>query len=379
MILLLIISTIAYLILLVMLRIGLSRLHKPASTSTPSVSILIAARNEAQNIAPCLESLLAQDYPKDKYEIIVIDDDSTDGTAAIVKRYQGTDQRIKLIDAGENPENLGPKKNAIRWGIQASKSDILITTDADCTPPKNWLSTITSYFEKNVGVVAGPSALAGKGGWLKGWLELENLGNIAIYAGSTGLGFPVGAQGANLSYRRKVWDSLGYGDEGKTFSGDDDLFVQRVARDGTWKVRYALEPSANVPHHHHVTGTGTVRQKRRHLSAVRWYRPEIVILAALIALYHALLAIGLIVGLFIFPVFITWLLCLIAKTIGDGLILHNTAHRLNIIIPWHWLPIAELLRPWAAIFLIPISLFGRITWKDRTRTASPIATPGETS
>lgn len=377
MILLLVIGTAGYLILLVILGIGLSRLGKSGNSDRPYVSVLVAARNEEANVGACVEALLAQDYPRDRVEIIVIDDASTDKTASIVQQYHATDSRVRLIQAGPNPEGLGPKKNAIRWGIASSKGDIIVTTDADCTPPRSWLSVIVPYFDEGIGVVAGPSILTADNNWLTGWLRLENLGNIAIYAGSIGLDFPVGAQGANLAYRRELWDALGFGESGKTFSGDDDLFVQRVAQDGRWRVRYAFESSATVPHRHHVTGRSTVGQKRRHLSVVRWYRPAIVVLAALVTAYHALLALSLVIGLFVFPTFLTWLLCTGVKTLGDGLILEKVAVRLEVKLPWHWLPVAEILRPFALLFLTPMSLVGQVSWKGRARSAAPASDPGK--
>ena len=378
---LLVISTFGYLLLLMVLAIGLSRVTRSGDSDTdqPVVSVLVAARNEETRIGACLDALLAQDYPHDKLEVVVIDDDSEDATSEIVQSYHDKDSRIKLITAGPNPDRLGPKKNALRWGIMASKGDILITTDADCTPPPAWLQTIVTYFQPNVGTVLGPSVLQSPNHWLKHWLVLENLGNIAIYAASAGLSFPVGAQGANLAYRREVWELLGFGAEGQTFSGDDDLFVQRIAKDGRWQVRYALEPDAVVPHHHQVTGTGTVRQKHRHLSAVRWYRPEIVLLAALVLAYHLLLAVGLVAGLFTFPIFLIWLLCMTAKTLADGSVLERIAHRTQMAFPWRWLPIAEILRPWAMIFMVPMSLIKPVTWKGRVRSAASVTQSGESS
>ncbi len=372
---LLVISTFGYLLLLMVLAIGLSRITRRGDSGAdqPIVSVLVAARNEETRIGACLDALLAQDYPHDKLEVVVIDDGSEDATAEIVQSYHDKDSRIKLIAAGPNPDGLGPKKNALRWGIKASKGDILVTTDADCTPPPAWLQTIVTYFQPNVGAVMGPSVLRSTDHWLKHWLVLENLGNIAIYAASAELGFPVGAQGANLAYRREVWDFLGFGAEGQTFSGDDDLFVQRVAKDGRWQVRYALEPDAVVPHHHQVTGTGTVQQKHRHLSAVRWYRPEIVVLAALVLAYHLLLAVGLVAGLFAVPVFLIWLLCMAAKTLADGCVLERVAYRTQVAFSWRWLPLAEILRPWAMIFMVPWSLIKPVTWKGRVRSAAPVS------
>lgn len=375
------ISTICYLILLVILIIGLAATFRSASKLSPAdlphLSVLVAARNEETRIGACLDALLAQDYPKERLEIVVIDDVSEDNTTRIVNQYHQRDSRIQLIQAGPNPDGLGPKKNALRWGIQASQGNIIVTTDADCTPPVSWLSTLMSYFDDSVGVVAGPSVLIADNHWLKDWLVLENLGNIAIYAAGAGLGFPAGAQGANLAFRRRVWDTLGYGDQGRAFSGDDDLFVQRVAQDGTWKIRYALEARASVPHHHRITSQSSIHQKSRHLSVIRWYRTEIIGLAALVALYHIILAAGLVVGFFSLPIFLTWLGCTAAKTIGDAVVLITVARRLQMKLPLPWLPIAEILRPWAMLLMVPWSWLAPVSWKGRLGSEASIPNPGE--
>ena len=160
-ILILVVATVIYLGLLIILNAGLGKLPDYVNTNTPKVSVLIPSRDEERNIAPCLEAVLAQDYPKDLLEIIVINDRSTDATASIVRRYQQTDSRIHLIEAGSNTEGLGPKKNALQSGIRASTGSIIITTDADCTPPEKWISTMVSARSKAISSLPALAASAG--------------------------------------------------------------------------------------------------------------------------------------------------------------------------------------------------------------------------
>jgi len=117
--------------------------YKATRFSADKASIIIAARNEEMNIGKCLDSLRAQDFPEDQMEIIVVDDQSVDQTAAIVSRY--ADRGIRLISLG-NDEAFG-KKAAIARGIAAASHPIIITTDADCSFAPRWLNTMLSFRE----------------------------------------------------------------------------------------------------------------------------------------------------------------------------------------------------------------------------------------
>ncbi|MGL6267178.1 MAG: glycosyltransferase, partial [Chitinophagaceae bacterium] len=123
---------------------------KPADAIPKTkISVIIPARNEENNIAACLDSLAMQDYPKDLLEIIVADDHSTDGTAGIVSRYEGTGIFLLELkkEQADSHQNTGGKKAAIAAAIQKSTGTLIITTDADCLFPKKWLSTLVSFYE----------------------------------------------------------------------------------------------------------------------------------------------------------------------------------------------------------------------------------------
>src|SRR5690606_14347338 len=107
------------------------------------VSVIIAARNEADKIAKTINDVLAQTYPKNIFELIIIDDHSTDSTAEIVKSYNG----VKLIQLNEDKALNSYKKMAIQTAIGQAKGDLIITTDADCRMGAKWLAAIVDYYE----------------------------------------------------------------------------------------------------------------------------------------------------------------------------------------------------------------------------------------
>ncbi|MCK4694576.1 MAG: glycosyltransferase, partial [Candidatus Cloacimonetes bacterium] len=115
----------------------------------PYVSIVIAARNESENISRLLTSLVNQTYPVNLYEIIVADDDSIDNTAEIVKTFSDKWNNVKLIQVKGRKEANSPKKNALTQAIETSKGEVLLSTDADCIVGKYWIESMVTNFNDN--------------------------------------------------------------------------------------------------------------------------------------------------------------------------------------------------------------------------------------
>ena len=128
------------------------------------VSVVVAARDEEKHIGKCIKALVNQSYPENLYEIIIVDDRSTDMTAEIVRELSQQNSLIKLIQIKEKSKDIAPKKHALETGIKAAKGEIILTTDADCEPTPEWIKIMVSYFETDVGLVAGfsPTELSKK-------------------------------------------------------------------------------------------------------------------------------------------------------------------------------------------------------------------------
>lgn len=197
-----------------------------------SISILIPARNEAQNIKTCLETILNQNYPDALFEIIVIDDHSTDDTADLVLDF--SDPRIHLIDLSafvDRRKIQSFKKEAIEIGIKQAKGTLMLTTDADCEVPSNWLMIIASFFEAHsYHCIASPVNFHHEFSHLERFQSLDFLGMMLI----TGTGIKTRlmrmANGANLAYTKKVFETVnGFEGINHLASGDDMLLVQKIA------------------------------------------------------------------------------------------------------------------------------------------------------
>ena len=138
---------------------GLIRVRRlqPASNNSPTVSIVVAARNEEELLPVLLSSLSKQDYPKNKLEIIISDDRSTDKTWDCIKTFEEKYSFYSGIKIKEIPKYVSPKKHALTQAILQSSGELILSTDADCIVPKTWVSSIVSCFESDIGIVVGYS------------------------------------------------------------------------------------------------------------------------------------------------------------------------------------------------------------------------------
>ncbi|TXH59287.1 MAG: glycosyltransferase, partial [Bacteroidia bacterium] len=203
------------------------------------VSIIIPARNEAKNIGNLLNDLLAQYYPDDLIEIIVIDDHSEDNTAEIIKSYSG----VKYIDLAAylNTEKLNSyKKKAIEIAIAQSTGELIITTDADCTMNSYWLLSIVSYFEKtNCKLIAAPVDYLNNGGWFQtfqsiDFMTMQGITGAVIHTNSATM-----CNGANLAYTREAFDTVnGFKGIDTIASGDDMLLMHKIEQRYPKKTKY---------------------------------------------------------------------------------------------------------------------------------------------
>ena len=247
-----------YVVQLVRFRIGLARLLPGSSDQKPSVAVIIAARNEEDEIGICLECLCAQDYPRDLLTVHVIDDGSTDATADIVAEAAEQDDRIRLLTVRETPPGIAPKKHAVSTGIAESDSEIIILTDADSRAGPSWIGTMVNYFTPEVGMVLGFTGYRKTERINRLFLGMQTMDFLSlnfVSAGAIGSGQAFSSNANNLAIRREVYrEAGGYGSLSRYISGDDDLLLQRIAGGTRWGIRFAVEqdtfvttrPAANV-------------------------------------------------------------------------------------------------------------------------------------
>jgi cellulose synthase/poly-beta-1,6-N-acetylglucosamine synthase-like glycosyltransferase len=239
------------------------------------VSVIIPARNEARRIGPCLEALSKQGYPRSNMEIIVVNDFSTDETAARVKEYSTICRLVNLSDHVSGRLN-SYKKKAIETGIAESIGELIICTDADCTMGPDWISTLVESYEKNgFQFLAAPVKIFPAVGWLAvfqalDFISLQGITGAAVYNNL----YPM-CNGANLAYTRKAYEAVsGFRDIDHIASGDDMLLMKKIQAAFPKTSGYVKDPRAIVLTAPAENVQSFFNQRIRWASKVSHYRHE---------------------------------------------------------------------------------------------------------
>ncbi len=361
--------TLGYVLLIMLLYRGLFFLKPGKNENLYHVSVVVAARNEQENIGNCLDALANQSYPFEKYEVIIVDDRSTDKTTDIVKDIMKKYPGVKLIQIKELADDISPKKNALAKGIQAAQGEIILTTDADCIPGGNWIKTMVSYFEAEVGLVAGFSPLEKTNNEtiFSRLMTLDSLSLAAVAAGSFGIGKPLTCNGRNLGYRKETFQSVGgFNEILHLISGDDDLLLHLVSQKTAWKLRYAIEPDAIVRSGVPANYKHFANQRIRHASKGRYYSPGLKLLLVGIYVFNLCLVVLAPVSLFKPDAFVVWLACWLAKSFAEFVLIYRTAGLFKFKKSLLVFPLAMVLHPFYVVIFGLWGQVGKFRWKDDT-------------
>lgn len=238
----------------------------------PPFSVIICARNEAENLQRYLPVVLEQRYEGD-WEIIVVDDASSDNTSAIVQDFQLRFPHLRLIRL--NNKHLSGKKTALAQGIFASQYDHLLVTDADCAPAgPGWLHGISDALTSRpeTEIVLGYGPMNRTQGALNRWIRYETTYTSIQYFSFALAGIPYMGVGRNLAFKKEVFERVGGFESHQHIpSGDDDLLVNAAADRRNTAI--SIDPETFVFSEGKTTWQAWLQQKHRHLSASSVYRP----------------------------------------------------------------------------------------------------------
>lgn len=366
---LLILFTILYFIQIGIFAFGVHRSQYPHDKSIrPSVSIVIAARNEALNIRPCLESISRLTYPKDLLEVIVVNDRSTDGTEACIQDFSKF-SFIKLHNATEDPSgHLRGKTNAVTQGIDVSRGELLLFTDADCVVPPHWVEETVKYYNDDaVGLVAGFTSLKATNPF-EAIQALDWFVLFSIAAATIRLHFPVTAIGNNLSVRRRAYESTG-GYAKIPFSVTEDYALfHAVTATGKWRARFPVDASTLVESLPCPSLPGLFSQKKRWFTGGAEMDLKSIALFATGFVFKALLLTTVFTRGFE-PVIAPF----IAKMAVDFLLVRpalSTFGRMNLLLYFFFFEIYYTL--YVVLFPLVILFHRNVSWKEREFAPSRI-------
>lgn len=361
--------SLAYLGFTQMLVRGLGRIGRGRSRHIPTAVVIVAAHNERGRIPSLLHALSRQTYDSTRWEIVVADDRSTDGTAEFVEAH-ASDLPVacRVLRVDHCPQGISPKKNAIAQSIAITQSELVVTTDADCRPEPEWLARMVAEFGPSTGIVCGFSPILGadgEQGFLRGFQWLDSLSLATTVAGLTGWNIPLTATARSFAYRRQAFEATGgFGESMRVASGDDDLLLHRILARTQWQVGYTAGSEALVPTDPAPRWRDLITARVRHASKIRHYPIRakaiggfllIVNLTAAVALGATLSGNGNGAGL----------LFLGMKLGCDFLALNAGRRRLGAGGSLRWLPLTFIFHPFYVIGVGLAGLRARYHWKGR--------------
>lgn len=282
---------------LLLSRFSTSKEPKPNQQNYP-VSIIVACRNEADNLRKYLPKLLKQQYPK--FEIILVDDASQDETLSVMEQYAEKNQKINYFSIPKRENYSGNKKKAISLAIQNASFEHLLFIDADCEPQsENWVAKMSVNFSTKKQLILGYGAYIKSSGWLNKLIRFETLITASQYFSYAIVGIPYMGVGRNMAYTKSFFSKAnGFKSHENIKSGDDDLIINQMATKENTAICW--EKETHTISEPKTTFREWFHQKRRHITTATSYKPIHQLLLGLFyasqLLFYILFVILLIVG-----------------------------------------------------------------------------------
>ena len=327
-----------------------------------SVSVIICARNELENLKKNLVPILNQDYPD--FEVIVVNDCSIDGSDWFLRDLSVEYKNLKVVTILEHPRFKHGKKFAVTLGIKATNNENLVFTDADCKPVSNqWLMQMQSNFTGNTEIVLGYSPYEIKGGFLNKFIRFETFLTALNYLSYALKGIPYMGVGRNMAYKKSLFFSgKGFASHMHILSGDDDLFVNQNAN--RLNTRIEIHPDAQVWSEPKKSISGFFRQKIRHQGAGKAYKK----------LHKRMLTIQVLSGILFYALLITlialkgqwWLIASVffIRLLAQMLVYIPVLKKLKYIDLIWYLPVFDFIYYIYIMLLSFISIFRKkVVWK----------------
>jgi glycosyltransferase involved in cell wall biosynthesis len=340
---------------LVFQRLAWFRPSEKIKSQQHPVSVIICARDEAANLARNLPGVLVQTYPS-THEVIVVNHNSQDETRYLLEEFKKTFKNLHIVNLEQEAKGIPGKKYPLSIGIKEAHHEIILLTDADCVPvTENWIQKMQDAYTDGIEVVLGYGAYHKLPGTLNKLIRFETFHSALQYLSFAIAGKPYMGVGRNLSYKKGLFfKNKGFSALNHVPSGDDDLFINRVA---------TQENTAIVIDHDAITLSSPKktfgdwwRQKNRHFTTAKFYKPNHRFLLGLYSFTHFLFYPLLITSI----IFYDWRISLgifLIRLITQGVIYNKAMQKLNEkdLFAWWW-----LLDIWMFIYYC---IFAAALWK----------------
>ncbi|HNV81803.1 MAG: glycosyltransferase [Tenuifilaceae bacterium] len=326
------------------------------------ISVIAPIRNEEHNLDGLLGSLAAQDYPKDSFEVIMVNDHSTDSSRDRVNSWRTEMDNLHLVDL---PLGTTGKKDAIAAGVERAKYDFIALTDADCSHPKSWLAAMAQGFgTEETKMVIGPVMIKYGKKFFQRMQALEHASLQAVTLGGCGLGIPFMAGSANLAFHR---ERVGFNREmlnPSHPSGDDVFLLHGAKRQGRGAIGCVHSPQAMVYTKPAEGLAEFLFQRARWASKAPLYRDVVAILVALIVLiFNLMLLLLVVLSFFIHGALLALATAIAVKALVDFPLLRIYLKRYKeTSLLWVFIPL-QLLYPFYIALAFALSVMAPVKWK----------------
>ena len=339
--------------------------------SQPFISVIIPVRNESAHIQDCLRSVMVQNYPQHLYEIIVIDDYSTDETYTLARDVERDNLLVLSLARyfGDAAEKVPNKKKALTIGVKNAKGELIITTDGDCIMGENWLSTMVRYYQQHsFRFLTGPVMLKPAKGLLGLFQQVDVMNMLGITGGTIANSYPTMCNGANLLYEKKAFIGVdGYKGNTDIPTGDDIFLMQKIEMAFPDSIGFVKERDACVYSRPESTFADFVAQRVRWTSKSTAFQKKSVTAILMFAyLFNLLILIFITIAFEKFEM--AWLPLAIA--FGTKFVL-DFAFNIAVTIFFRkkvlllLLPVFEPLHIIYIVCIGVLGLSGKYTWKER--------------
>lgn len=352
-----------YFSLFVHLKLARIPVEEPLAPSGKALSVIICARNEAENLRQYLPLVLQQDYPD--FEVIVVNDRSWDQTREVLEAFDAQYPHLKVVTVADGGKFIAGKKFAVTMGIKAAANEWLVFTDADCVPHSSqWLRGMQPPENEKTAIVLGYSPYLRKRSLLNCLIRFETFFTAVNYLSYAIKGMPYMGVGRNMAYKKSLFfKNKGFAAHMHIPSGDDDLFVNAHATSTNTEIR--IHPDTHVWSAPNTSFGAYLRQKKRHFGAGKFYKPKHkYILSAQIIFQFLFYALFITLLFFNKPAIYVAAGVFLLSLIIRSFIYPRLLKRLNYADLRWWFPILDILLFIFLVFNGILSIFvKKVKWK----------------
>ncbi len=348
-------------------------------TEKTAFSVIIPFRNEAENLPKLLDSIQQLKYRNDLVEFLFVDDDSTDNSVEIITCHFERSREVSHLGLDSarpdirilknNRTSNSPKKDAITAALKNAKNNWIITTDADCVLPINWLKTIDNFIQQNnCNMIVAPVSYETNSTFLHQFQDLDFMSLQATTIGSFGLNIPFLANGANFMYRKDMFEKLnGFDGNTNIASGDDIFLLEKFIAFYKEKVQYLKSKEVIVKTFPVNTFSELIEQRVRWASKSSNYKVFTGKIIGFFVLFaNVILATAPVLILLRIMKFETFIFYFLLKLLFDFVLLERMAFFNNKKVDFKTYFKSSFVYPYFTLLIFLKSIFSNYQWKERT-------------